>query len=166
MLEINLLDVGIVIILLVFLIRGFMRGLTLEVGGLLAVICGFALARHFQPSLESPIQALFPNKDIAGLAAFLLIFLLAVVAVSLLVFALRKFMTITLTSWIDRLLGGIAGIAKALLVPTVLFYLVRGFLPNLTLIENAQATPLFNSLADYLRAFIPNVFTYRLPIRL
>ena len=166
MLEINLLDIGVVIILLVCLVRGLMRGLTREVGGLLGVIGGFALARYFQASLEPTMQSLFSDKDVAGIVSFLLIFLLTIVVVSLLVFALRKFMTITLTLWIDHLLGGIAGIAKALLVLTIIFYLMRGFFPTLSLIENAQATPFFNSLADYLRAFIPDVFNHRLPFRL
>lgn len=166
MLEINLLDVGVVIILLVFLVRGLMRGLTREVGGLLSVIGGFALARHFQGALEPTMQTLFSDRNVAGLMSFLLIFLVTVIAVTLLVIALRKFMSVTLTIWIDYLLGGIAGFAKALLVLTVLFYLARGFFPHLALIENAQATPVFNSLADYLRAFIPDVFTYRLPVKL
>ncbi len=55
------------------------------------------------------MQTLFSDRDVAGIMAFLLIFLLTIITVSLLVFALRKFMTITLTIWIDYLLGALPG---------------------------------------------------------
>ena len=166
MLEINLLDIGVAVILLVFLGRGLMRGLTREVGGLVGVIGGFALASHFQARLQPSMETLFSNNDVAGVVAFLLIMLLTFIVVALAVFALRKFMSITLTLWIDHLLGAIAGLAKGLLVLTLVFFLIQGFFPSIRLVENAQATPLFNSLADYMRGFLPDAFTFRLPVRL
>lgn len=165
MLEINLLDVAIVVVLLVFLARGLLRGLTREVGGLVGVICGFALARRFQTTLEPSLETLFANKDVAGIIAFVLIFLLTLVLVTFLFFALRRFMSITLTLWIDHFLGGIAGLAKGLLILTFLFFLVQGFFPHLQLVENAQSTPILQSLADYLREFLPDAFTLKLPAR-
>ena len=167
MLEINLLDIIVCIVLLFFLIRGLMRGLAREVGGVVGIIGGFALARHFQPSLQPTLESLFSNSNVAGVVAFLLIFILTLIVVALLVFALRRFMSITLTAWIDHFLGAMGGLAKGLLVLTLIFYLLRGFFPDIPLIQNAQATPFFESLTDYLRAFLPDSFTsYRLPGRL
>lgn len=166
MLEINLLDIGVAVVLLVFLGRGLMRGLTREVGGLVGVIGGFALASHFQARLQPFMKTLFPDKDVAGVMAFLLIFILTFIVVALAVFALRKFMSVTLTLWIDHLLGAVTGLAKGLLILTLVFFLIQGFFPNIQMVENAQATPLFQSLADYMRGFLPDVFTFRLPIRL
>lgn len=166
MLEINLLDVGVAVILLVFLGRGLMRGLTREVGGLVGVIGGFALASHFQASLQPTMETLFTDKNVAGVMAFLLILLLTFIVAALAVFALRKFMSITLTLWIDHFLGAGAGLAKGLFILTLVFFLVQGFFPNIRLVENAQATPLFQSLADYMRGFLPDVFTFKLPVRL
>ncbi|MDR3073142.1 MAG: CvpA family protein [Deltaproteobacteria bacterium] len=164
MLEINLLDVGVVIVLLLFFARGLMRGLMSEVGGLVAIVGGCALARHFQPSVQPALTKIFASADIAAFASFGLIFLLVGVLVLTLTAALRKFMSITMTSWIDHALGGLTGVAKGLLLLCLLFFLAQGFFPNLTLVKNAQATPLFNSLADYLRNFLPIAFTAKLPI--
>jgi membrane protein required for colicin V production len=167
MLEINLLDIAVGVILLLFLIRGLMRGLAREVGSVVGMVGGFALARHFQPSLQPAMEALFSGGDLAGVVSFILIFIVALLVASLLVFALRKFMSITLTLWIDHLLGALGGLAKGLLLLTLLFYLLRGFFPDLALAQNAQAAPFFDSLSDYLRAFLPDAFTsYRLPSRL
>lgn len=166
MMEINLLDIGVAVTLLIFLGRGLMRGLTREVGGLVGVICGFALARYFQASVEPTMETLFFDKNVAGIMAFLLILILTVIVVALLFFALRKFMSITLTLWVDHLLGAIAGLAKGLLILTLVFFLIRGFFPNMNIVESAQATPLFQSLAEYMRGFLPDVFTFRFPVRL
>lgn len=163
---INFLDIGVAVILLVFLIRGLIRGLSREVGGLIGVVGGFALASRFQARLQPSLETLFSDKDLAGVAAFLLIMLLTFILVGLAVFALRKFMSITLTLWIDHLLGAIAGLAKGLLVLTLVFFLVQGFFPGMEMAENSQAMPLFNSLAEYMRGFLPDAFTFRLPVRL
>ena len=166
MLEINLLDVAVVVILLAFLARGLLRGLTREVSGLVGVVGGFALARHFQPTVQSSLQTLFSNPDVAGIAAFFLIVVLTIIVVTLLAVGLRKLMSISLTSWIDHLLGAFAGLAKGLLIMSLLFFLVQGFFPSLEIVKNAQATPFFDSLIDYLRAFLPDIFNFRLPVRL
>lgn len=166
MLEINLLDVLVAVILLIFLARGLLRGLIREVGGLVGIMAGFALARHFQASVQPALEQLFSNTKVAGVLSFLLIFALTFVAVALLIFALHKFMTITLTVWIDHFLGALAGLAKGLLLMTLVFFLLQEFFPGIALVENAQATPLFDSLRDYLRGFLPEAFTFKLPVRL
>lgn len=166
MLEINLLDVAVAIILLAFLVCGLVRGLTREVGGLVGIIGGFALARHFQSTVQPPLETFFSNPDVAGIAAFLLIFILTMIVVALLAFGLRKFMSISLGPWVDHLLGAFAGLAKGVLIMSLVFFLAQGFFPDLQLVQTAQATPFFDSLIDYLRTFLPDVFNFRLPIRL
>lgn len=166
MLEINLLDVAVILILLAFLARGLLRGLISEVSGLIGVVAGLALARHFQPRLQPTLETVFPQGDAAGIVAYILVFLLAMFGVALCAAALRKFMSITLTSWIDHILGAVAGLAKGLLVASVLFFIVQGFFPDLDLIKNAVVTPFFNSMTDYLRGFLPEAFASNLPVRL
>lgn len=163
MLEINLLDVAAAIVLLAFLTRGLIRGLTREVTGLVGIVGGFALARNFQHTVQPSLEPLFDDPNFAAIAAFVLIFAFTMLLAALLGAALRRFMSVTLTSWIDHLLGAMAGLAKGLLIMSLLFFLVQGFFPNLEIVKTAQATPLFNSLIDYLRSFLPAAFTYKLP---
>ena len=167
MLQINLFDIGVILFLLFFLARGLMRGLLSEVSGLIGIVGGLALARHFQPKLQPTMETLFSPGNTAGVAAFVLIFVFFLLCVALCSVALRKFMSITLTTWVDHLLGSVAGLAKGLLLCSVLFYIVQGFFPNISLVQDAVATPFFNSMTDYLRGFLPDGFsTMRLPVRL
>lgn len=166
MLQINLFDIGVLLVLLVFLARGLMRGLLSEVSGLIGIVGGLALARHFQSRLQPTMETLFPAGNAAGIAAFVLIFLFFLLCVALCSAALRKFMSITLTSWVDHVLGALAGLAKGLLVCSVIFYIVQGFFPDIPLVADAMATPFFNSMTDYLRGFLPEGFSsFSLPVR-
>lgn len=163
MLEINLLDIATAVVLLVLLARGLVRGLTREITGLVGVIGGFALARHFQYNVQPLLEPLFSDQKIAAIMAFILILVAAMLLASLLGAALRKFMSITLTSWIDHLFGGLAGLAKGLFIISLVFFLLQRFFPGLEIVKNAQATPLFNSLINYLRDFLPTAFTFTFP---
>ena len=163
MLEINLLDVAVVIFLLFFLGRGLMRGLTREVGGLVGIAGGLALARHFQHKVQPSMEPLFSDPNVAAVMAFVLIFVFTIVVVTFLSVALRRFMNMTMTSWIDHFLGALGGLAKGLLLASVFFFLVQGFFPDFPLVKSAQSTPFFNSMIDYLRNFLPAAFTYKLP---
>ena len=167
MLQINLFDVAISLVLLFFLIRGLMRGLISEVSGLIGIVGGLAIARHFQPRFQPTLETLFPAGDAAGVATFALIFLLFLFCVALCSAALRKFMSITLTSWVDHLLGGVTGLAKGLLLCSVVFCIVQRFFPDISLVRDAMATPFLNSMIDYLRGFLPNGFSsIKLPMHL
>ncbi|CAK7023150.1 MAG: hypothetical protein DELT_02496 [Desulfovibrio sp.] len=163
MLEINLLDIGVAIFLLIFLGRGLIRGLTREVTGLVGIVGGFALARNFQHKVQPSLEPIFEDPNIAAIASFVLIFIGVGIAAAILGAAFRKFMSITLTSWIDHLLGALAGLCQGLLLACLLFFLVQGFLPELEIVKTAKATPFLNSLTDYLRGFLPAAFTYKIP---
>lgn len=166
MLEINLLDVAIVVILLAFLARGLQRGLTREVSSLVGLVGGFAVARNFQGKFQPMLTQLVGNNDVAGVLSFALIVMAVLAGVTLLAAALRKFMSVTLTSWVDHMLGAAAGFAKGLLLVSVIFFVLQTFFPGLPIVKTAKATPFFNSLADYLRGFLPDGFTFNFPGRL
>lgn len=163
MLEINLLDIAVGIFLLFFLGRGLMRGLTREVSGLVGIVGGLALARRFQHKIQPSMEPLFSDPNVAAGMAFALIFILTVMAAAFLASALRRFMNMTMTSWIDHFLGALGGLAQGLLLANLFFFLIQGFFPDLTLIKSAQSTLFFNSMIDYLRNFLPADFTCQLP---
>lgn len=163
MLEINILDIAVAVVLLVFLGRGLVRGLTREVTGLLGVVGGFLLARKFQYAVQPYFEPLTDDPNISGIAAFVVILTCTMLTAALLGAALRKFMSVTLTSWVDYILGALAGFAKGLLIVCLIFFLVQGFLPELAIVKTARSTPLINALIEYIRGLLPAAFTYKLP---
>lgn len=163
MLQINLFDVAVVLFLLFFTGRGLVRGLTREITGVVGVVGGLALARHFQHKVQPSMEPLFSDPDIAGIAAFALILIVALAMTSLLAAGLRKVMNTTMTSWVDHVLGGLGGLAKGVLLACLLFFMLQGFFPDLAVVREAKTTPLLHDMLDYLRNFLPAAFTYKFP---
>ncbi len=162
MLQINLLDVAAVLLLAGFAIRGLMRGLVREVAGLVGIILAFALANQFQGKVQPSVVRFLGHSDWTGVVAYSIIFALVLAGVALFATALRKFMALTFTSWIDRLLGAVVGAAKGLLITTIVFYLLLRFVPNAPVVKGAQTAAFFTAMADYLRNFLPSTGTIHL----
>ncbi len=156
MLQINLLDIAAVALLAGFAIRGLMRGLVQEVAGLVGVVLAFTLANQFQGRLQPTVAKFLGQSDWSGIIAYAVIFAAVLAGVALCAAALRKFMSVTFTSWLDRVLGGVVGAAKGLLIATIVFYLVLRFLPDAPIVKEAQTAPFFKSMADYLRNLLPS----------
>ncbi|MDL2271769.1 CvpA family protein [Desulfovibrio sp. OttesenSCG-928-I05] len=158
MLEVNLLDIGIIVFLLALMVRGFMRGLVQEVAGLVALILGFILARQFQDDAHAFLSQLFGNEEWTYLLSYASVFTLVIMGVSLLAAGLRKLMAVTFTAWLDRLLGGFVGLGKGLLLATAVFYVLDRLLPGADFVQTAQLRPLLDAMIKYLQNFLPSSF--------
>lgn len=158
MLEVNVLDIGIILFLLVLMILGFKRGLVQEVAGLVSLILGFVLAREFQDEAHAFLSQLFGNEEWTYLLSYAVVFLLVIMGVSLLAAGLRKLMAVTFTAWLDRVLGGLVGLGKGLLLATALFYVLDRLVPHADFVQSAQVRPLFDAMIKYLQNFLPASF--------
>jgi membrane protein required for colicin V production len=128
--NLNLLDAGLFVVLLLFLARGLLRGMAREMASLVSIIFGFWLAGRFYPRLAPRLTPLIANEDAAAAAAYAAIFIAALFLVALLAALLRKFMTLAFASWLDHLLGGIIGTGKGLLLCAVAMALLEHLTPE------------------------------------
>lgn len=115
----NWLDILLLIILVLTVMFGLIRGFVRQVIGLIAVIAGFFLAAHYYPFLVRTIRRALANGKWADLVAFLLIFFGVLAVGSLAGFLLSKLMRGPLRL-VDRLLGGLLGLAKGVLISGVI----------------------------------------------
>lgn len=109
----NWLDVLLVLPLVVGLVRGLMRGFISEIIAILVVILGVIGARIWAPAFSGWlfVQVAWP-KEVCDVVAYTLIFLGIAIVLSILAKLLTKFIRSIHLSWINRLLGGVFGIAK------------------------------------------------------
>lgn len=158
MLEINLLDIAIVLFFVALVIRGFIRGLVQEVAGLVGLILAFVLARRFQDDAYAFLSHLFGNEQWTYLLSYGVVFVLVMLGVSLVAAGLRKLMAVTFTAWLDKVLGGVVGAGKALLLATVLFYVLVKLVPDAEFVKTSQLRPLLHAMIQYLQEFLPSSF--------
>ena len=143
-------DIGVTIALILSCMWSFCRGLISELLSLLGLVAASVLAVRGYPAVANVLAPLIAVEWVRQAIGFALIFL-AVMAVSMVCSRLLRLVIRTVgLSLVDRLLGGLFGLAKVVLVASVLLIMVSKFSPPVTAqlaAESVLAPLLFRSAA-------------------
>lgn len=120
------------VVLFVFSILGFRRGLIGEVVRVAAVLVGLAIAFSFSSPAADVTNRLFPSFSFRAMRVLLFVFLFVSAAgmVALAGFLIKQVIRLTLLGWVDRLGGTLIGAAKGLLLVGFFVWLLA-FVPGL-----------------------------------
>ena len=121
----NTVDAVILLVVAISAMFGFLRGLVREVLGLAAWVGAAVAAVTFFPQLQTLARRSISNPDIADPVAFGLVFLLVLIALSLVARALGGAVRRSVLSGLDRVLGLVYGLARGA-VFAIAAYLLAG----------------------------------------
>lgn len=135
--------------------RGLWLGLLKQVTGLLALYVGYFVASQHHDRLFPVLRDISTNPTVVFLTSYVLLFLATYVVVMLLGKALGYVIQMTITSWFDRLLGGVVGFAKAVIL-VILLHIVLGTIlaPESQILRACATCEVLNGAADLTRALI------------
>lgn len=150
----NYLDVIFIVIAGFFCIRGFFRGLILEVASIAGVIGGFILANTYYEQLSIHLEKLL-DPQWTGIAAYAAIFIGVLLCVAIIAKLLRKIIGAAGVAFLDYTLGGVLGGAKGVLVCAILLAFILHFFPDAEVVQTSLTVPHLHILTDMLRQFIP-----------
>ncbi len=153
--NINLLDAGFTLILILFLIRGCLRGMIREVAGLIGLFLAFFVASRWYASGTPYVQRVISNSAWATTITYGLMFIAVLVGVALVATLLRKVMSLTFTSWADYLGGVIIGAAEGLLLCSLALLIMRRLTPDLPILQTSALAPYISKITDLLIPYIP-----------
>ncbi len=153
--DINWLDLGFALVMLLFVVRGLLNGLLREVAGLAGVFLGFFLAVRWYTVLASKLSKYVTDPDTAGMVAYGAIFVGVLLAVVVLAALLRRAMQVTFTAWLDHILGGAVGGAKGLLLCVVALALLHKFAPETQLLKTSLLAPYIDTAVTFTRSLLP-----------
>ena len=151
----NITDLALLIIWSFFFFRGYFRGLVKEAASILALILGFKLAVAYTPVVSPHIAPLVSNPAFAGPAAFILIFVGVMLACSVLVMALAGVMKLTLIDWANKFFGGIFGLAKGILITSLLLWVWTALLSKPDFMNESRLVRVLDRVDEYLVQYIP-----------
>jgi membrane protein required for colicin V production len=153
----NWFDVGLAVLIVISGIAGFRSGLIRVIVGILATIVGLIagfwcyrmVAVKLAPFIDSTVAA-----DIIG---FFIIFVGAIVLGALMAAILSRLFRRIGLSWINQLLGGVAGLIRGALVVAILATILIAFSPRPTpaFIENSRVLPYASEVAAALADLAP-----------
>ena len=149
----NIFDVSVLGLLAVFMAISMMRGAMREVISLVGLLAGVLAARWFHGAVADWISPLISHDDYARMIAYGALLVAGLLAGSLIggfTTSLRRIQP----GLISRLLGGMVGLAKGLVVCLALIWIVENYIPGLRdEMSDSWSAGHLNTLLDQLGDF-------------
>lgn len=124
----NYLDLIIGIILIIFAISGYKRGLIIEAFYLAAFIIGIYGAMYFSDWITDILSNVIDmNREYLSIIAFILIFIVLIVVIRLLGKLISKLVGAIYLGFIDKIGGFVFGILKGALLTSILIMVLNIF---------------------------------------
>lgn len=146
------------VIVVALTVRGYVRGLILQISAVVAVAMGLLGGLY----LHSAAAALLPDighpvlKLVAG---FTVVFVAVALCVNFLARALKTAVDALFLGIVDRLLGAILGGVVAIQLLLLIVLLVGRYLPEgLAWLETSQTAPLLSGITDFILPLLPDHF--------
>ena len=153
--DITAFDVLALLIFVAFLVRGVWVGFIRQISSLIAMIGGFALAGYFDSDFYSLILPYIDNSHTAFLITYIVLFIAFFFLIKLAGLGLKKVMDVSLTTWFDRTVGGLFGIAKGIFFVSLLFVVTTSFMSGSNnYLKKSISYPFLSSSSKAILTFI------------
>jgi membrane protein required for colicin V production len=153
--DITAFDVLALLIFVAFLVRGVWVGFIRQISSLIAMIGGFALAGYFDSEFYRLILPYIDNSHTAFLITYIVLFIAFFFLIKLAGLGLKKVMDVSLTTWFDRTVGGLFGIAKGIFFVSLLFVVTTSFMSGSNnYLKKSISYPFLSSSSKAILTFI------------
>lgn len=153
----NPFDMAIVVILSYCMIRGAFRGIIREVAGIAGILGGFYAAFIHHDTLAPLLSGWIHNMHYLYISSFILLFCVVFLVVMLVGVVIRALFKLMLLGFIDRVLGIVFGGAKAVIIVSLLFFMLITFLPagGVHMVRDSVLAPHMNFIAGGFARVVP-----------
>lgn len=135
----GVLDIILAALLLFGLVRGFMKGLFVEVASIVALVAGIYGAIHFSNFAADFLQSRFEwSEKTINITAFAITFVIIVLAIALAGKALTKIADFAALGILNKLLGGIFGALKIGLILSVILIVFDRMNKTIPFVDKAE----------------------------
>jgi len=127
----NFIDLTILIIAVLFSIRGFIRGFVLEISSLVGLAAGYVATLLYLNQVVNLLHSFFPSlpKALIQVVSFLFLFIVTNLLLRILAHLLTKTFKLILLGWLNRLLGLLVGLLKGIVLMSIAVF-IFSFLPG------------------------------------
>ncbi|MGD9656975.1 MAG: CvpA family protein [Methylocystis sp.] len=153
------LDLAVIIVVLVSGMLALLRGFTREVLAILSWVAAAAAAYFFYPLALPYLKPYISKDELALLAAAASVFLVALIAVSLVTVKLSDIILDSKVGALDRTLGFVFGAVRGALIAVVAFVFYSWLVPEANQpqwIKDARAKPFLAAGGEKLREMLPD----------
>jgi len=155
----NILDIIILIPVAWLAYRGFSRGLIIEIATLAALILGIYISVHFSDVVGAWLVNQFDwQTQYIHIIAFVITFIGVVIIVYIIGRILGKFIDLIALGFINKILGAVFGILKAVVLLSVIFMVINRFDFNQKLITDKMRDK--SLLYEHVEKVVPSIIPF------
>lgn len=153
----NPFDMAIIIVVGYCIIRGIFRGLIREVSSIAGLAAGFYVAYSYHDAMAPLFSKWITEPAYLKMTSFILLFCSVFLVIALAGILIRFVIKIVLLGVVDRVLGGIFGALKAVLIVSLAYILLITFLPSggVTVVAESKLAPQINMIARGIVCVVP-----------
>jgi membrane protein required for colicin V production len=163
----NSLDLFFIIVLSFFFIRGVFRGFILELTMVIGLIVGYLFAISYLSIATTFLAKYLASVPVSvlNIMSFVAIFVATNLFLRFIAGIVTKTLKFAMLGWMNKLLGGIFGVCKSVLVLSIII-LIIDLVPfgerilNSSGIQNSLLFPLFNMIGPKLFNYIMQLSNY------
>lgn len=131
------------------------RGATREIFSLITWAAAIYIGVKFAGHLDGIFSSLIQTQSVRFAVGFIVLFLLVMIVGGLLNHLLSRFISLTGLTFLDRILGVVFGVARGILILTVMVVLAKyTTVPKDSWWQSSQLLPHFNGISDKLSAWV------------
>ena len=156
----GIIDIVLGALILFGLVRGFMKGLFVEVASLIALVAGVYGAIHFSNFAAEFLQTKTEwSEQTINITAFAITFVIIVLAIGLAGKALTKLADFAALGIINKLAGGVFGALKIALIFSVVLNVFDKLNNTITLLDDdtKQESALYKPVKSLVPMIFPNI---------
>ena len=150
----NWIDASILIVTGLSFIFGIWRGLVKEVLSLVTWVAALLVARNSSEVVAELLFNSFDNLTMRYITAFALIFIGVMMLGTFINFLMSKLLVFTGLRFVDRVLGGLFGIARGVLIVFVGLFFSSFFLSQAEYWQTSKLIPYGQTMIEMSRSFI------------
>jgi len=123
--SLNYIDYIILVILVLFLIQGYRKGIIISLASIAALVLGIYIAVHFSNYLDATLmEHLKPSRKWLPFLSFSITFLLVVIAVMLVAKLTEKLVDVVGMGFFNHIGGAAIGLVKGVILISILIFIL------------------------------------------
>ncbi len=159
----NAVDIAIISVTGISCLFGLWRGFIKEVLSLVSWVAALVLARMYSETVSELMSGVISNEGARYVTAFVLIFVAVMLIGTLITSLFTKLLSATGLSFVNRLFGGVFGIARGAVIVLVILFITNVFVSETALWQESQLIPYGMSAIDWSRTYIEEMGGIEVP---
>ncbi|MCP5108344.1 MAG: CvpA family protein [bacterium] len=156
--KLNILDIVFMVVILFSILLGVIKGFIRELFSLAFLIIAVVLAFLFYSEAGTFLMKYLENREVSNFAGFVSIFAVVLIVGAVVTYFIKKILTVGPLKAVDRILGGVFGLLRGILLAGIIVFGLIVFPVDDSLILKSKLSPyVMSTIGVFLKLLPGNV---------